>query len=54
MNDNTKLWSKEEICTKIYNANKQLSLMVFSFPLPENESDKEELIFSQDTRTGGK
>jgi len=46
--------AKKKSAQKIYNANKQLSLTVFSFPLPENESDKEELIFSQDTRTGGK
>lgn len=38
----------------LQNANKQLCLTAFSFPLPENESDKEEFTFPRDTRSGGK
>jgi len=51
---NSRAVVKNNSVQTLQNANKQHCLMDFSFPLPENESNKEEFILPRDPRSGGK
>lgn len=54
MIQNPRAVAKNNSVQTLQNANKQFCLTAFSFSLPENESDKEEFAFPQDTRSDGK